>query len=384
MRLAALAALAAVALELTGCGAGLHQRPLRLPPDERPIPIGRGPGFRLAGISPSVRRREPVAGLRCTTSHPDHYGVHLELFAHRPVLLIPAGIGIASLQRKRGADVIAGACSYPLSTIDPTGIIVVDPGPVRTLRMLSALWGQPLSQDRLAGFRGPVEAFVDGRPLRGPAGDIPLRRHAEIVIEVGDGVLPHPAYRFPPGLGCAGEPPGPMSEADNLPLDAMGTRADRGCAEAAKRAGLPIKVALIDTVPDLGVLTQLFGKPQRYADFLDQEISYPPTQPQPLLVVMPGGFGVRGVDSAAKLGLGSVPAPVGAQSDDLARAAIAAVAKLAAASGHPIKSASGTGSASSPADEGRASTTVILAVLVLAALAMATALLIVSRRRRQA
>ncbi|MGI8430304.1 MAG: hypothetical protein ACR2OB_13625 [Solirubrobacteraceae bacterium] len=85
---------------------------------------------------------------------------------------------------------------------------------------------------------------------------------------------------------------------------------------AAKRAGLPIKVALIDSPPDLGVLTNLFGKPQRYADFLDQEISF--RVGQPLLVVMPAGFGVQGVNRAARIAAGSLSRPAGGQSDDLA------------------------------------------------------------------
>src|SRR5262245_14137685 len=42
---------------------------------------------------------------------------------------------------------------------------------------------------------------------------------------------------------------------------------------AAKRSGFPIKVALIASPVDLGVIPDLFGKPQKYAAFLDQEIS---------------------------------------------------------------------------------------------------------------
>ncbi len=62
---------------------------------------------------------------------------------------------------------------------------------------------------------------------------------------------------------------------------------------AAKRAGLPIKVALIGSPIDLGVIPELFGKPQSYADFLDKEISF--QQVQPLLVVMAAGYGVQGL-----------------------------------------------------------------------------------------
>ncbi len=43
---------------------------------------------------------------------------------------------------------------------------------------------------------------------------------------------------------------------------------------AVKRAGFPIKVALIASPTDLGVIPNLFGRPQSYASFLDQEISF--------------------------------------------------------------------------------------------------------------
>ena len=66
---------------------------------------------------------------------------------------------------------------------------------------------------------------------------------------------------------------------------------------AATASGLPIKVALIAAATDLGVIPDLFGKPQSYADFLDQEISF--TSKQRLLVVMSTGYGVQGFDAAA-------------------------------------------------------------------------------------
>ena len=66
---------------------------------------------------------------------------------------------------------------------------------------------------------------------------------------------------------------------------------------AAKRAHFPVKVALIGGPVDLGVIPSLFGKPQKYADFLDQEISF--ATKQPLLVVMAAGYGVEGMNAKA-------------------------------------------------------------------------------------
>jgi hypothetical protein len=114
-----------------------------------------------------------------------------------------------------------------------------------------------------------------------------------------------------------------------------------GVVAAARRARFPIKVALIDSPTDLGGLPSFFGKPQRYASFLDQELGFISPNP-PLLVVMPNGYGVKGLPDAASTAAASLPKPTGTQSSDLVRAAIVAVPKLAAAAGHPLGRASGS------------------------------------------
>jgi hypothetical protein len=148
---------------------------------------------------------------------------------------------------------------------------------------------------------------------------------------------------------------------------------------AASRARFPIKVALIASPIDLGVIPSLFGRPQQYADFLEREISF--QNPQLLLVVMPAGYGVQGLSSRATAAVSSLPKPAGAQSNDLAQSAITAVQKLAAASGHPI---GGTTSSSGEASSSGGSTAVLFGVVVLAAVAMAAVVLFTRRRRAQA
>jgi hypothetical protein len=122
-------------------------------------------------------------------------------------VVVPAGIGIAAPQRRQGAVVTGGRCVYPLRTTDPTGVVEVDArglAGVPTVGLLFALWGEPLSARRLAGFeargRAGVVAFVDGRRWGGDPRAVPLRRHAQIVLELGAFVPPHPRYTFPPGL----------------------------------------------------------------------------------------------------------------------------------------------------------------------------------------
>ena len=143
---------------------------------------------------------------------------------------------------------------------------------------------------------------------------------------------------------------------------------------AAKKAGLPVKVALIASPVDLGVIPELFNKPQDYAKFLDKEISFQGTQP--LLVVMPAGYGTQGLSPKAAAAVAALPKPKGKTSTDLALAATTAVAKLAAASGHPIKGAPGGSSGSS----GGSSTTPLLIGLIVAALFVAGALILLRRR----
>jgi hypothetical protein len=169
----------------------------------RTRPFGIGPAFRPAPVgNPAVAAAEPVGRFRCARSaRAKPYGAHIELFAAGRGVFVPAGIGIAPPQRRRGAFVLGGRCLYPLRTVDPTGVVLVAAPVVPTVGELFELWGQPLSPTRLAGFKGtPVIAFVDGRRWPGDPRSIPLRRHAQIELELGPTVEPHPTYTFPPGL----------------------------------------------------------------------------------------------------------------------------------------------------------------------------------------
>jgi hypothetical protein len=168
-----------------------------LPPSVEPWPIGAGPGYRLAAAPAAIQAGRPVGRFRCGPAG-RRFGVHLELFARRQVVIVPAGIGVARPSRTSFGRVRPGGCTYPLRTLDPTGVIEV--GGRATLDEFFAVWGHPLSPSRIAGFRGQVLAFVGGKRWRGDPRKIPLTRHAQIVLEVGGYVPPHPRYLFPPGL----------------------------------------------------------------------------------------------------------------------------------------------------------------------------------------
>jgi hypothetical protein len=167
-------------------------------------PLGRAPGYRPAPLGNRLAAAgAPVGRWRCVQARPADYGAHIELFANEHEVLVPAGIGIAPPQQRRGAFVLSGRCQYALYTIDPTGVVHVmrvPPGPTPRLGELFRLWGQSLGRGHLAGFRGSVRAFVGGQRWTRDPRDIPLTRHTQIVLALGSSVHPHPFYLFPKGL----------------------------------------------------------------------------------------------------------------------------------------------------------------------------------------
>jgi hypothetical protein len=129
---------------------------------------------------------------------------HVELFARGLGVVVPAGAGLAPPRRRAGAYVRGGRCSYPLRTTEPTGLVELRRGTRATLGDLFALLGQPLSRERMASFRGPVRAWVDGRPWHGAPGALPLRPGGQVVVAIGRGRVPvHAAYEFPKRSGVA-------------------------------------------------------------------------------------------------------------------------------------------------------------------------------------
>jgi hypothetical protein len=120
----------------------------------------------------------------------------------------------------------------------------------------------------------------------------------------------------------------------------------------ARRAGVPIRVALIATQGDLGSVTELWRQPQNYARFLGQELSqvYRGT----LVVAMPAGFGV--VSVGARAGATEQPG-ASTRHGPLIKTTISVVQSVAAADGHrlappPAVATSGPGSVLGSVDLG--------------------------------
>jgi hypothetical protein len=155
------------------------------------LTVGPGPGY----------RPPPGAHGPCRAGAGARRGVHIELFAHRHVVVVAAGIGVVA-PRFDGAYVRGGRCFGPVITLEPTGVVELGGGAgEQSVGGLFAAWGQPLSPTRLAGFSGGrVRAYVDGRAVGGDPAAIVLRPHREIVLEISGYVAPHRSYTFPPGL----------------------------------------------------------------------------------------------------------------------------------------------------------------------------------------
>ncbi len=157
------------------------------------------------------------------------------------------------------------------------------------------------------------------------------------------------------------------------------------CA-AAQRAGYPVKVALIASRADLGVVPALFDRPQAYARFLSAELGG--VVHGPVLVVMPSGLGLAAQGHAL-----STPAPGPSSTtaggpDALANAALTAVPRVAAAAGHPLPASAAAAAASGSGSAGASPETIrhaLVAMLVLALLsAAAIGAAFVARSRRAA
>jgi hypothetical protein len=155
-----------------------------------PTRIGRGPEFVPPARAPARDECTPGAVQ-------GRFRAHVELFGRRQAVVIPAGIGVAPPLRREHHRIVGARCRAAARTLDPAGVVHFDRTDLR-LAHLFAVWGQPLGPRRMAAFRGPVSAFVGGRRVSGDPARIPLREGAQIVLQVGGYITPHPSFTFPP------------------------------------------------------------------------------------------------------------------------------------------------------------------------------------------
>jgi hypothetical protein len=148
-----------------------------------------------------------VDGIKCETMEQVlfHIHAHLAVFVNGRPGAIPEGIGIApprsEEQTTEGPFVLGGTCFYWLHSHTNDGVIHIESPDHRTYTLGNYfdIWNQPLSATQVGLAKGPVTAYLDGRPFPGDPRSIPLTAHAVIQLDVGTVVAPQ-GFTFPEGL----------------------------------------------------------------------------------------------------------------------------------------------------------------------------------------
>ena len=147
---------------------------------------------------------------------------------------------------------------------------------------------------------------------------------------------------------------------------------------SARKAGVPVKVAIIAGPNDLGAVSILFKRPpQQYAKFLGTELSFVNTAR--VLVVMPNGYGLwwhKPLPAREVAAIRTLAPPASGDGDTMVAAANTAVRRLLALYGVHVAPPPATRS-SANADRVK----IAAGALVLVAIALGTSLLLRRRRR---
>jgi hypothetical protein len=159
-----------------------------------PTPIGAGPAYQPAPRWPLAG----AAGFRGLQSNlRGRLRVHLELFASRRVVVVPSGIGVSGGRTELYGHIVDALWHAPAWTLQAGGVIQLERSGMR-LSDVFAVWGHAIGPTSLLGFRGPVLVFVNGRPRGGSPGDVVLRDHDQVVVQINGYLPPHPTFVFAP------------------------------------------------------------------------------------------------------------------------------------------------------------------------------------------
>ena len=171
-RIRILLAIGLAALTFAGCGG--DSKNANTSSATEPSPTATEQVFISGPAAPSG---EPVRGIQCESSEGVATHIHpgLAIVLGGEQLAIPSDIGIDTRR----------ACLYWLHTHRDHGVLHIEsPGAGRTFVLgdFFAVWGYPVGKDGVLNYRGPVKAWVDGKPWEKDPASIPLRDRQTIVL----------------------------------------------------------------------------------------------------------------------------------------------------------------------------------------------------------
>jgi hypothetical protein len=166
------------------------------PPGPEGIPLEKGPDLAPAA---TTSQGATVDGVQCEAQEQVAYHIHahLQVYVNGQPRALPAAIGMVgpvSEQTPYGPFYGAQQCYYFLHTHASDGIIHIESPNERiyTLGNFFDEWNQSLSGSQVAGDKGKVTAFVNGKPWTRDPRTIPLTPHESIQLDVGSPVVaPH-------------------------------------------------------------------------------------------------------------------------------------------------------------------------------------------------
>jgi hypothetical protein len=147
--------------------------------------------------SPGTTRTGNVDGIRCgpTEQLAYHIHAHLAVYVNGRLYALPAGVGIPGSvvqPTPQGPEAAGGRCIYWLHTHTTDGVIHIE-SPTRRIYTLGNFfdeWHQPLGATHVAGVRGRITAFLNGKPWKKSLRAIPLLPHADIQFDIGEPAPP--------------------------------------------------------------------------------------------------------------------------------------------------------------------------------------------------
>ena len=122
--------------------------------------------------------------------------------ANRSPRGIGIGIGIIAPLRVERGFVVGGKGFYWLHTHDASGILHVESPNDRayTLGNFFDVWGQPLAADNVAGLKGSLKVYVNGKVQFAPLRDLSLKPHDQTALVIGQPSVVPVKYTFTDGL----------------------------------------------------------------------------------------------------------------------------------------------------------------------------------------